>query len=124
MSRLERRSITVTADPAAIAGAASADATLELNDTCTIYAVRLTYTGLPGTTDLTLTDDYANGSTVLAVANSNTSKLFYARTPAQKASDGTNSTLTEVAPVADRLRIQIAQGDPSGTVLVEAYVQH
>ena len=124
MSRIEKRSITVTADPAAGAGAATADQTLEFSDLSEIYAIRLTYANLPATTDVTITDDYANGSTVLSQANSNTSKKYYPRIPDAESADGTASTLTEDPVVAERIRVQLAQGDPSGTVTVDAFITH
>src|SRR4051812_32478623 len=107
MPRLVKQSITVT--PAGGAGAAAADQTLELGEAALIHAIRLTFANEPATTDVTITDDYANGSTVLAQSNSNTNKLYYPRVPASKSADGTNSALTEAQSVSERLRVQVAQ---------------
>src|SRR4051812_18263355 len=119
MARIERYSLTLSADPAG-----TADQVIELHDLCPVHAIRLTYSGLPNTTDVTITDGYSGGSTVLAVADSNTSKLYYPVVAVSESADGSVSTLTETIPIAERLRIQVAQGDPNGTLTVDAYVAH
>lgn len=95
----------------------SATATHDINVNGKIYAIKLDYTGLPATTDVTLSE----GTTeVLSRANSNTDETFYPRLPATKA-DGSASTLTEVAPILAKLHVDVAGGDPDGTLVVTVF---
>jgi hypothetical protein len=84
-----------------------------------IHALKIDYTGTGATTDLTITG--GSGKQLYSKTNSNTDVTVYPRLPAQKA-DGTDSTLTEVAAVENRLNVAVAQGTAGGTVKIDVYV--
>lgn len=75
-----------------------------------VLAVNLTYSGQPGTTDVTVATQDAPTVTVLTVTDANTNKWFY---PRQLMGGTTGADLTgvyEPIPVADHLVISVAGG--------------
>lgn len=84
-----------------------------------LLAVRLDYSGLPGTTDVTLSDAGPVSGEVTRITSSNTDVTVYPRRAASR-SDGGASALTEVPPLVEGLRVDVAEGDPDGTVTVDA----
>lgn len=113
---LRRRSLTLTA--AGEAGSATASGSLSLDGLKRVVAVGLDYTGLPATTDVTIVAAGPLATGVLTRISTVTDAVFYPVVPASKAADGSASALTEVSPVAERLTVTLAQGDPAGTLTV------
>lgn len=113
------RKFSTTVETTGGAGAAAGEGFIQLTQQHAVLKVALDYTGEPATTDVTITDT-ATGETILSRANSATDGVFYVRVPAAK-SDGTASTLTEVPPITERLKVAVAQGDPAGTVAVSVF---
>lgn len=112
---MQRRQVEVTTTGAAGTSTGSAD--LQVGGAFRISSIRLDYTSEPATTDVAITDGTDNP--IITVSNNSTDKIVYPRLPAQKG-DGTNSTLTEVAPVVmDKIHIDVQQGDNNGKVLVQ-----
>jgi hypothetical protein len=118
---LHRISTTLTA--AGEAGSATATGVINLRGLQRVHAVLLKYTGLPATTDVSIVDGGSGLNTQIVQADSNTSKMYYPVVAASKGADGSASTLTEVAPLAESLKVSLAQGDPGGTLEVTAYFE-
>jgi hypothetical protein len=118
---LRKKTETLTATGEA--GAATATGSINLLGVHRVHAVALKYAGLPATTDVSIVDGGSSLNTPLVQANSNTSKMHYPVVAASKGADGTASTLTEVAPLAESLKVTLAQGDPGGTLEVTAYYE-
>lgn len=118
---MKKYSVTVTLTGAA--ESAEGEGRIELHGGKKIYAIIIDYTSQPTTTDVTITDgDEAVTSNILIQSNSGTDKVFYPRVVATKAADGTASTLTEVMPVCEALKIKAVQGS-AGTVQVFVFFE-
>jgi hypothetical protein len=118
---LRKNSTTLTA--AGNAGEAVAEGSVNLFGVSRVHAIALKYTGLPATTDVTIVDGGSSLSTQLVQVNSNTSKMYYPVVVASKGADGSASTLTEIPPLAESLKVSLAQGNPGGTLEVVAYYE-
>lgn len=118
---LRKDSTIITA--AGAAGNATAEGVVNLRGIQRVHAILLKYTGLPATTDVSIVDGGNGLNTEIVQANSNTSKMYYPVVAASKGADGTASTLTEVPPLAESLKVSLAQGDPGGTLEVTVYCE-
>ncbi len=88
-----------------------------------IDAIRVDYTGVPATTDVTITEDGGLGQTVLTLTNNNTTKVARPRVLLQ---DTSGANLTAVyAPIyipGRRLLVSVAQADAAAdAVMVTVY---
>lgn len=106
---LRKFSKTITTTGAA--ESATGEGRLEFGGIVKVYAIVLDFTSQPATTDVTITDAGESVTSNINVqANANADKVYYPRAVATKAADGTASALTEVVPVAEALKIAVAQG--------------
>lgn len=119
------RKTTTTVTTSGSAGSASGSGSLGVpteGGSARVVAIRLSYTGEPATTDVTITDGLTGGA-IVTVSNSSTAATVYPSAASAKA-DGTASTLTEVSPICTgKLNIAVAQGDNAGTVTVTAFFE-
>lgn len=118
------RKTTQTLTATGSAGSATAEATFSFGAPWRVYALIFDYTGLPSSTDVTVTDGSETvQSTVLIESNTEADKVVYPRAAASKAADGSASTLTEVLPVVESLKVTLTQGNPGGTLKVTVFCE-
>lgn len=101
-------------------GKGTAKGSIELGTLSKVVSLSFDFTGLPVGTETKVTDAIT-GANVLSYTG-NTDQTFRPVAAANKAVGGAASALTEVAPVAERLKIEIAKGDPAGTLKVTTII--
>lgn len=85
---------------------------IELGTLSKIVSISVDYTAQPAGAELAITDAIT-GANVLAYTG-NTDQTFRPVAAANKSSTGGASALTEVAPVAERLKVKLSKGIEAG----------
>lgn len=112
---IERVSETLTA--AGEVGSAAVSGHLPTEGPAEVLAIRLEYAGAaPASTQVIVFG--GNGDVLVHVGN--TPATYYPRVPASQP-DGTDSTLTEVPPIADGLTVAVSLSNPAAEVTVTAF---
>lgn len=118
------RKFATTVKATGVEGSAAGTGHIEFHSLAKVYAIILDYTSGAATADVTVTDSGETVSSgILAQLNSETDKVYYPRVAANKGADGTASTLTEVCPVAEGFKVEVAQGKTNETVTVTVIVE-
>ena len=115
------RMYQITLTPAGSAGAATANAQTFEPVNGYLVGVHLNYTSQPATTDVTIAT-VAVPVTILTISNANTDAWFYPKHvvhgEAGVALTGTSGGDRTYIPVADYIKVTIAEGDPVANGLI------